>query len=246
MSYFDEVYLKRMNKDGKTIQERIKTRKENEFDQLFLKKTKYQAFIYQLNDEEEKEIVCSVQPSKWTQDKIVSNILVSNKAEKFKSGDILHTYQKVKEVEYNKIWLVTYVSEDITHGYQLYEAMELDETINHVNEYGDTLHIIPVKFVSQTSVFVQDKFSSYGAVSYREPLANRKFVTKNYDFLKKELYFNYKNRGWEIVGIDNISIDGVAYVSIAERLVREPEPKTSADILVGEDTNFFLNSLKKG
>lgn len=46
MSYFDEVYLKRMNKDGKTIQERVKTRKEKEFDSLFLKRTKYQSIIY--------------------------------------------------------------------------------------------------------------------------------------------------------------------------------------------------------
>lgn len=82
---------------------------------------------------------------------------------------------------------------------------------------------------------------SYGAVSYREPLAHRKFITRDYDFLKKELYFEHKGRGWEIVGIDNISIPGVAYVSIDEHLIREPEPNTSKDILVGDDDNFFLN-----
>lgn len=31
-SYFEEVYLKRMNLDGTTQQERVKTRKEKEFD----------------------------------------------------------------------------------------------------------------------------------------------------------------------------------------------------------------------
>jgi hypothetical protein len=30
------VYLKRLNKDGRTRQERIKTRKEKEFDELYL------------------------------------------------------------------------------------------------------------------------------------------------------------------------------------------------------------------
>ena len=43
MSYFEDVYLKRMNKEGVTQQERVKTRKEKEFDMLFLKKTEYQA-----------------------------------------------------------------------------------------------------------------------------------------------------------------------------------------------------------
>ena len=50
MSYFDEVYIKRMNIDGRTQQERTKTRKEKEFDKLFLKKTMYQSVIYQVNE----------------------------------------------------------------------------------------------------------------------------------------------------------------------------------------------------
>lgn len=240
-NYFEDVYLKRMNLDGNTIQERVKTRKEKEFNQLFLQKTKYQGVIIQKN-EEEKNIICSIQPAKWGQDKITSNVMVPTTTEKFKTGDILRIFQKNKETEYNKIWLIYFVSDDITHGYQSYEVIELDSFINHTNEYGDTLHIIPVKFVNETSVFIQDKFSSYGAVSYREPLAHRKFITRDYDFLKKTMYFNYKERGWEIVGKDNLSIDGVAYVSVAEYLVSEPEPKTSEDILVGEDTNFFLNN----
>jgi hypothetical protein len=59
------------------------------------------------------------------------------------------------------------------------------------------------------------------------------------------LYFDYNGRGWEIVGKDNLSIDGVALVSIAEYLVSPPEPKTSQDLPVGEDDNFFLNALNK-
>lgn len=240
MSYFEEVYLKRMNKEGSTIQERVKTRKENEFDRLFLQKTKYQAAVYQLNDDP-VEILSSLQPNKWNQDKIVSNLLVSTHCQKFKAGDIVKTFQKVKEVELDKTWLVMFVSEDITHGYQKYEVIELDEVINYCTEYGDTICTIPVKFVSETSVYVQDKFNSYGAVSYREPLAHRKFITRDYDFLKKELYFDYKGRGWEIDGIDNISIEGVAYVSVKEMLKREPEPRTSEDIIVGDNDNFWLN-----
>ena len=52
MSYFKNVYLKRLNRDGITQQERVKTRKEKEFNMLFLKKTEYQANIYQINEEE--------------------------------------------------------------------------------------------------------------------------------------------------------------------------------------------------
>ena len=242
MSYFEEVYLKRMNKDGSNIQERVKTRKEKEFDTLFLQKTKYQAAIYQVNDNP-VEILSSLQPEKWNQDKIVSNLLVSTSSQKFKTGDIIKTFQKNKDMELDKTWIVLFVSNDITHGYQKYEIIELDEVINFTDEYGETDQVIPVKFVSETSVYIKDKFNSYGSVTYREPLAQRKFITQNTDFLVKGKYFDHKNRGWEIDGIDNISIEGVAYVSVKERLKREPEPNTSKDILVGEDDNFWLNGV---
>ena len=36
--YFEKCFLERMNKDGRTIQERVKTRKEKEFE--------YELFVY--------------------------------------------------------------------------------------------------------------------------------------------------------------------------------------------------------
>lgn len=243
-NYFEDVYIKRMNKDGKTMQERIKTKKENRFDKVYLKRTEYQATLYQVNDKA-TNILCGIEPSKWNQDKIVSNINVSSQETKFKTGDILKSYQKVKDIEYDKIWLICYVSDDISHGYQSYEAIELNDTLNITDEYGETQHVIPVKFVSETSVFVKDKFMSYGSVTYREGLIHRKFITADADFLKKTTYFEYADRGWEISEKDNISIKNVAYVSVEEFLKREPEPNTSKDILVGEDDNFLLNHLKR-
>ena len=63
MSYFDDCYLKRMNANGKNRQERIKTRKEHEFDRLFLKQTEYRAQIYEVN-KQSCDIICSLQPNK--------------------------------------------------------------------------------------------------------------------------------------------------------------------------------------
>ena len=37
-NYFNDVYLKRLNRGGTTRQDRIKTRKEVEFDRLFMKR----------------------------------------------------------------------------------------------------------------------------------------------------------------------------------------------------------------
>lgn len=240
-SYFEEVYLKRMNLDGETQQERVKTRKEKEFDKLFLKKSEYQVHLYQVNDEERNEI-CSLQPHKWNESNLIGNLLMSTSAEPLKTGDILYIKQKIKKVAYDKIWLVLFVEENITKGYQLFKVICLDNNVNITDEYGTTLDTFPVKFVSATATLVQDTFvHSHGQYGYREPQATRCFICREEDYLEKGTYFEYKGRGWEIMGMDNISVDNVAYVTISEKLKREEEPVSSKDILVGENDNFFLN-----
>lgn len=116
MNYFDEVYLKRMNSKGITRQERIKTRKENEFDKIYLQRTEYQGLIYQVNHDE-ISVLCSLQPNKYNESALIGNLLISTSSAAFKTGDILHIIQKIKDVEYDKLWIVVFVSEDITHGY---------------------------------------------------------------------------------------------------------------------------------
>jgi hypothetical protein len=88
MGYFEDVYLKRMNIDGHTQQDRVKTRKEKEFDRLFLKKTEYQCHLCSVNGEDRNDI-CSLQPNSWNESKLVSNLLMSTKAAPLKTGDIL-------------------------------------------------------------------------------------------------------------------------------------------------------------
>ena len=137
-NYFIDCYLKRMNKDGTTIQERVRTSKEREFDKIKMPKSKYLACIYQLNGEP-IEILCNIQPAKWKQEQILSNILCSTSAQKFKTGDILRTFQKVKDAELDEFYIIMMVSEDLSHGYQKYEAIKLDSFINNTDDYGDTI-----------------------------------------------------------------------------------------------------------
>lgn len=240
-SYFEDVYLKRINKDGKNQQDRVKTRKEKEFDRLFLQKTEYRCHLYSVNGTP-RDTICSLQPNKWNESNLIGNLLMSTQAAPLKTGDILKIKQKIKEEEQDKIWLVLFVEENLTKGYQLFKIICLDNFVNLTDEYGTTEDCFPVKFVSATAALVMDTFvHSHGQYGYREPQANRCFITRDFDFLNKGHYFLYKDRRWEISGIDNISIDGVAYVTISERLVKSEEPVSSKDILVGETENFFLN-----
>lgn len=241
MGYYDEVYLKRMNREGYTRQERIMTRKELEFDQLFLRDTQYQALICLVNHEPAHTVV-SLQPHKYNESQQIANMLVSRNSDPLKTGDILRIKQKIADTEYNKTWLILFKEDNIGKGYQSYKLICLDSIINITNEYGDTLYTIPVKLVNASATFVQDYFMYGTQNAYREPAHNLRFITQYQDFLAKDVYFNFKDKGWQITGIDNISIDNVAYVSISERLTRETEPRSSEDIPVGINENFFLNN----
>lgn len=238
MSYFEDVYLKRMNVDGQNQQDRVKTRKEKEFDRLFLKKTEYKVLLYGVNGEQRND-VCSLQPNKWNESNLIGNLLMSTSAAALKTGDILNIKQKIKDKELDKIWLVLFVEENLTKGYQLFKCICLDEEINITDEYGTTKEVIPAKFISATSTFINDTFS-LTAGGYRENQSNRGFVTADCDALKKGTHFIYKNKRWEITGKDTISIDNVAYTFITESLMKAEEPVSSKDIKVGEDDNFFL------
>lgn len=239
MSYFEEVYLKRMNIDGMDQQERTKTRKEKEFDCLFLKKTMYRSLIKKINHEE-TNIFGSLQPNKWNENSLISNLLLSTKTDKLKTGDILTIYQKIKEEELCKKWLILFIEDNLTNGYYTYKLICLDNEINITDEYGNTLFLVPVKFVNASSSLVKDYFNFGVKNTYREPNKDIIFITRDFDFFKKDTYFNYKDRGWEIQGKDNISINGVAYITISEKLIHEEEPVSSKDIPVSEDQNFFL------
>lgn len=240
MNFFD-VYLKRMNLGGTTRQERIKTREENEF-KLVLARTKYKAYIYQVDDEQTEMIQCSLQPSTNNENKVIFSLHIDNTNKELNSGDIVYTYQKVKDTEDKKTWLILHYQKDITKGYQTYKVICLDSLINITDEYGETKYTVPVTFVSATNIYVQDYFSySKGNYGYRENQDTRIFITKNYDFLKKGIYFNYKDKTWELSGKDTMSVNNVSYTTISERLERVEEPLSSKDIPVGKDTNFFLN-----
>lgn len=238
MSYFDGCYLKRMNANGKNRQERIKTRKEHEFDRLFLKETEYRAQIYEVN-KQNCDIICSLQPSKWNENSILSNVLVSTSVDTFKTGDILRIKMQIKDAIDDRIWLILFVENNITNGYQTFKVICLDEEISINDEYGMSLYTIPVKFVSAKDTFIQDTFSFEG-IGYREPHNNRSFITHDFSFLTKGTYYDYKERGWEIYGKDNISIKNVSYISVSEKLQREEEPTSSKELPVGENDNFFL------
>ena len=243
MSYFTDVYLKRINHGGLTRQDRIKTRKEVEFDRLFLKQTEYLVTLYQVNDEP-VDVQASLQPNKWNESNLIGNLLMSTSAAPLKTGDILYIKQKIKDKEWDKIWIIIYKEDNLTKGHQSYKVICLDTEINLIDEYGTTRYSAPAKYVNNAQSLMQDTtIKNANELGYNEPFSTNIIITQDNPELQKGSYFNYMNRGWQIVGKNNYAVPNVAYLYISERMVKENEPLSSENILVGEDDNFFLNGV---
>ena len=242
-NYFNDVYLKRLNRGGTTRQDRIKTRKEVEFDRLFMKRTEYLVTLYQVNDEQ-VDVQASLQPNKWNESNLIGNLLMSTSAAPLKTGDILYIKQKIKDKEWDKIWIIIYKEDNLTKGHQSYKIICLDSEINLIDEYGTTRYSAPAKYTNNAQSFMQDtNIRNAHELGYEEPFTTNIILTQDNPELMKGSYFNFMGRGWQIVGKNNIAIPNVAYLYISERLVRDNEPLSSEDILVGEDDNFFLNGV---
>lgn len=242
-NYFNDVYLKRLNRGGTTRQDRIKTRKEVEFDRLFMKRTEYLVTLYQVNDEQ-VDVQASLQPNKWNESNLIGNLLMSTSAAPLKTGDILYIKQKIKDKEWDKIWIIIYKEDNLTKGHQSYKVICLDSEINLIDEYGTTRYSAPAKYTNNAQSFMQDtNVRNANELGYEEPFTTNIILTQDNPELMKGSYFNFMGRGWQIVGKNNIAIPNVAYLYVSERLVRDNEPLSSEDILVGENDNFFLNGV---
>lgn len=240
MSDFYETYLRRMNLNGKTRQERVQARREIEFDNMFFKNSDYYCQVIKINGLP-AQINCSLQPATWNENSFIGNLLTSKKSSCFQTGDLLQINWKLKEQERTERWLVLFVENNLAKGHYLFKVICLEQDLNLTDEYGNTVYIAPVKFINASRSFMQDTIiKSASEFGYREPQTTRIVVSQTNDIIKKGLFFEYENRAWEVVGIDDISIKGVSYLFISERMQREKEKLSSQDIYVGEDVNFFL------
>lgn len=241
MNYFKDVYLKRLKLNGENRQEIIQSHKEHKFDLVYQKRSIYKATCYRVNDEE-TNMQISLQPHRWNENSLISNVLTSTSLPRLKTGDVIYTRMKIKKRIQEKIWIIIVVDDDITQGYQGYKVVGLDSEMNITDEYGTSIYSAPAKIINASQSFAQDTMvRSKSELGYREPATNRILITQASDELKKGLRFEMEDRRWEIASEDIYSVKGVYYVYISERLQTENEPISSEELLVGEDTNFFLN-----
>ena len=212
MTYFEDVYLKRINRFGKNIQERIQGKKEYDFN-FFKEKSPNKVNVYENNN----LISDGVLQNKTNSEKEVIDYLLVDKDIDFPDGTILKTEQFV-DLKKQK-WLIFHLDEYVSIGYNRYQLVELDRTIEWIDDgiiYSEDVHFTG-SGANLRDKSIISKFTiqfNFSAIFLPNKILN--LIMRTNPNFKKGTRLLINDEVWKVSGIDKISVPGVSYVTMEE------------------------------
>lgn len=217
MAYFDKVYLKRVNKYGLNIQERVQNKKIHDFS-FVLKKSPNKVNVFK--DAENYE---GILQNKTNSEKEVVDYLLTYKNYNWEDGTILITEQ-ISDLKRKK-WLIFHLDEYVSIGYDRYQIIELDRDIQWIEDgivYSEYVHFTGsganLRDKSITSKFTIQPYN-ISAVYLPNKILN--LIMKTNSKMKKGTRILIGDEVWKVSGIDKISVPGVSYVTLEEDYIDE-------------------------
>lgn len=220
MSYYSEIYKRRINRFGETAGERLEKGRRMNFERFLKSSPHYTVFIYAEGTEQAREVECVFEPRRQNETKIMMDILC-RVGEKFNVGDIVTIN--------GKRYMFWFWDQRQDSGYNRWCVIELTTTVTWINEDG-------VEFSSEAYIYGQEdnmlknelKSRSRSATLYLENLklefmmipVNQNIHIGSYIELELAGISHY----WRITGMDSISTPGIMYVSMDPTLQRDLTP----------------------
>ena len=224
MAYFDKVYLKRVNKYGTNIQERIQNKKIHDF-RVVLNKSSNKVTVFK-----DAETYEGVLQNKTNSEKEVVDYLLTYKNLHWSDGTILTT-EEVVDLKRKK-WLIFHLDEFVSIGYNRYQLIELDRDIQWIDDgivYSEYVHFTG-SGANLRDKSITSKFSIQYDISVTY-LPNKilNLVMKTNPKMKKGIRILIGDEVWKVSGIDKISVPGVSYVTLEEDYIDEQDDRDIAN-----------------
>ena len=236
MGYYDEIYLKRLNRYGTDLQSRQQGQRERKFEDYLAKS------VYRIDFEyDESTYPGTLEPYKQDESETQAYLLTRVSLE-LPNGTILMLPNK-DVVE--KPWMVWWLESMKASGYNRYVLLRMTHEISWISESGAECTQWAY-FYGKGSFAVEDTVKSKtGQALYAENNNLHMFITSTNKEIKKDGYFKVTTaeieQAFRITEIDVISTPGVEYVSVDPSYIRDetaPPAQSSAD--AAEDF-FWLN-----
>lgn len=237
MSYFTDVYLKRVNRYGNDYQSRVQGKREENFEYYLLKS------VYRVDIDYDNEIIPATF-EKYKQDETETlHYLLTRTNVNIPAGTILFIPNKDNEL---KPWMVYWLESINASGYNRYTMLRM----THYLTWFDNDNIKQESWAymyGQEDNMLKDEIRSRSRMDtiYRENLKMSFFVMPTNPKVKKENYFiigeGELTEYYRVTGYDIQSTPGVEYVTVDPTFEYDLTPfpeKTPED---NEDEYFWDN-----
>lgn len=217
MNYFEDVYLKRLNRYGYDYQSRIQAQREEVFEGLLLKSIYRVDFVYE--DEMHPGLL-----ERYKQDETETmQYLLTRVGLNMPNGTLLMIPDKdMKE----QPWLVYWLESIKSSGYNRYIVLKM----THFITWRDRSNIERSTWCylyGQEDNMLKDEIRSRSRsdVIYAENLKSSFFVCPMNEFIRKDDYMEIGidalKEGYRVTGYDIISTPGVEYVTVDPVYLRD-------------------------
>ena len=237
MSYYSDIYLKRLNQDGSDYKERLQTQRERFFEDSLAKSPYLTTFTYNESQHRGKFL-------KYRQgDSQVLHYLLTKKTLELPSGTIL---MLTADERPERPWMVFYLDEIPASGYNRYIMLKMTNFIEWFDKEGEEQSSWAYFYGQEDNMLKNEILGrSRSDTIYTENLKMSFLVMPLTDKMKTEDYFVIREgtslaEAFEVTGYDTLSQPGVMYVTVDPTPIRNltpaPEPEAGDD----EDEFFWL------
>lgn len=235
MSYYDEVYLKRLNRYGIDYQSRIQGQRERNFENYLLK-TLYRVDFQYLDKVHPASLERYKQDYSETQAYLLTRIDL-----KIPNGTVLDL---ISQDGTSKPWMIWWLEQIEASGYNRYVVLKMTNWLSWEKDgqkYGQWGY-----FSGPGTSKIKDAIkSSTGKTLYQENDNLHMYITPYHSALTKEVYFeatqDETTQAFSITDVDLISTPGVAYVSVDPTLLRSHTDPPVQEEDTPNDEFYWLN-----
>lgn len=220
MNYFNDVYLKRLNRYGYDYQTRIQSQREKVFEGLLLKS------VYRVDFEYEQEMHPALL-ERYKQDETqLMQYLLTRVSLNIPNGTVLMIPDK-DMVE--QPWLVYWLESIKASGYNRYIVLKMTHYINWRDRDGNTRFSWAYMYGQQDNM-LKDEIRSRSRTDaiYAENLKSSFFIIPTNEFIRKDDYLEIGEgalkEAYRVTGYDINSTPGVEYVTVDPVYLRDHTP----------------------
>lgn len=234
MGYYEDVYLKRLNRYGVDFQSRMQGQREENFRRQLMKSVYYVEFEYD-GETREGELTPMRQNETKTMQYLLTDVHLN-----MPNGTLLFIPNKDYELQ---PWLVYYLEDLKASGYNRYIMLKMTHFLTWKDRSGNE-QTTWAYFYGQEDNMLKDELKSRSRsnVLYTENLKLSFFIIPVNEFLRKDDYLEVGEgalkEAYVVTGYDIQSTPGVEFVSVDPQYIRDltpPPEQTEED----EESDFF-------